>query len=85
MLNDISEAKVKQFLLGIAEDIDSLSKESLKEFLSNLIGQVTLDPATHECQIDYRIAVDLRNKVASPRGRHLIPQLQVASETIVIQ
>ena len=82
MLNDISEAKVKQFLLGIAEDIDSLSKESLKEFLSNLIGQVTLDPATHECQIDYRIAVDLRNKVASPRGRHLIPQLQVASETL---
>ena len=68
MLDDISEAKVKQFLLGIAEDIDSLSKESLKEFLSNLIGQVTLDPATHECQIDYRIAVDLRNKVASPRG-----------------
>ena len=68
MLDDISEAKVEQFLRGLAEDIDSFSKESLKEFLSNLIGQVTLDPASHECQIDYRIAVDLRNKVASPRG-----------------
>ena len=68
MLDDISEAKVKQFLLGLAEDIDLLSKESLKEFLPNLIGQVILNPATHECQIDYRIAVDLRNKVASPRG-----------------
>ena len=68
MLDDISEAKIEQFLQGLAEDIDSLSKESLKEFLSNLIGQVTLDPVTHECRIDYRIAVDLRNKVASPRG-----------------
>ena len=68
MLDDISETKIEQFLQGLSEDIDSLSKESLKEFLSNLIGQVTLDPATHECRIDYRIAVDLRNKVASPRG-----------------
>ena len=48
--------------------MDSLNREALKDFLYNLIGQITLDPATHECQIDYRIAVDLRNKVASPRG-----------------
>ena len=84
MLDDISEAKIKQFLHGIAENINSLSNESLKDFLSNLIGQVTLDPATHECQIDYRIAVDLRNKVASPRGFDLIPQIRTSSETITI-
>jgi len=34
MLDDISEAKIEQFLEGLAEDIDSLSKESLKEFLN---------------------------------------------------
>ena len=48
--------------------MNSLSREALKDFLSNLIGQMTLDPASLECQIDYRIAVDLRNKMASPRG-----------------
>jgi len=84
MLNDISEAKVKQFLLGIAEHIDSLSKESLKEFLSNLIGQVTLDPTTHECQINYRIGINLGDKVASPRGVDLIPQLHATSEILHI-
>gem|GEM_PF-5548322 len=34
----------------------------------------TADSKTHECQTDYRIAIDLRNKMASPRGVDLIPQ-----------
>ena len=68
MLDNISEAKIKQFLRGIAENMESLSREALKDFLSNVIGQVTLDPATHECQIDYRIGINLGDKVASPRG-----------------
>jgi len=41
---------------------------TLKDFLSNVIGQVTLDPATLECQINYRIGINLGDKVASPRG-----------------
>ena len=68
MLDDISETKIEQFLRGIAENMDSLSREALKDFLSNVIGQVTLDPATHECQINYRIGINLGDKVASPRG-----------------
>ena len=68
MLDDISEAKIEQFLYGISEDMESLSRESLKDFLSNVIGEVTLDPATHECQINYRIGINLGDKVASPRG-----------------
>ena len=84
MLGDITEVKIERFLHGIAESRNSLSREALKDFLSNLIGQITLDPATHECQINYRIAVDLRNKVASPRGRHLIPYLQATSEILHI-
>jgi hypothetical protein len=68
MLDDISESKIKQFLRGIAENMESLSREALKDFLSNVIGQVTLDPATLECQINYRIGINLGDKVASPRG-----------------
>ncbi len=68
MLEDISEAKIEQFLHGIAENMESMSREVLKDFLANVIGQVTLDPATHECQIDYRIGINLGDKVASPRG-----------------
>ncbi len=68
MLDNISEAKIEQFLRGIAENMESLSREALKDFLSNVIGQVTLDPATHECQINYRIGINLGDKVASPRG-----------------
>jgi len=77
MLGDITEAKIERFLHGIAESRKSLSREALKDFLSNLIGQITLDPATHECQINYRIAVDLRNKVASPRGAVSYPVLEI--------
>jgi site-specific DNA recombinase len=68
MLNNISEAKIEKFLRGIAENMESLSREAMKDFLANVIGRVILDPATHECQIDYRIGIDLGDKMASPRG-----------------
>lgn len=56
MLDNISETKIKLFLQGIAENMESLSREALKDFLTTVIGQVTLDPASHECQIDYQLA-----------------------------
>ena len=68
MLDNISEAKIKLFLQGIAENMESLNREALKDFLTTVIGQVTLDPASHECQIDYRIGINLGDKMASPRG-----------------
>ncbi len=68
MLDNISEAKIKLFLRGIAENMEPLSREALKAFLTTVIGQVSLDPANHECQIDYRIGINLGDKVASPRG-----------------
>jgi hypothetical protein len=48
--------------------MESLSREAFKDFLSNVIGQVMLDPATLECQINYRIGINLGDKMASPRG-----------------
>jgi hypothetical protein len=71
MVDNISEAKIKLFLQGIAENMESLSREALKDFLTTVIGQATLDPASHECQIDYRIGINLGDKRASPRGFEL--------------
>jgi hypothetical protein len=56
--------------------MESLSREAFKDYLSNVISQVMLDPATLECQINYRIGINLGDKMASPRGGHLIPQLR---------
>ncbi|HEB86111.1 MAG TPA: hypothetical protein ENI68_03710 [Gammaproteobacteria bacterium] len=44
MLNNISEAKIEQFLRGIAENMESLSREALKDFLTNVIGQGLAGP-----------------------------------------
>ena len=43
MLNNISEAKIEKFLRGIAENMESLSREALKDFLANVIGRVILE------------------------------------------
>jgi hypothetical protein len=82
-LDAISEAQIGQFLHGIAENMDSLSRESVKDFISNVIGRVILDPANHECQIDYRIGINLGVKMASPRGFDLIPQLEQSSQVSI--
>jgi hypothetical protein len=65
-------------------NMESLNREALKNFLSNVIGQVTLDPATHECQINYRIGINLGDKMASPRGVELIPRIVIMSKLIII-
>ncbi len=46
IFDNLSGDQIKQFLSGISEDIGSLNRESLKDFLSNILGRVTLDPAT---------------------------------------
>ena len=38
--------------------MESLSREALKDFLTDVIGRVTLDPVNCECQTDYRIGID---------------------------
>ena len=68
MLDNLSECKIEQILHGIAENMESLSREATKDLLSSMIGQVTLDPATYECQIDYHSDINLGYKMASPRG-----------------
>ena len=68
MLESISEAKIEQFLRGNAENRGSLSRETFKEFLSNVTDQAIPAPATHACRIDYGMVINLADKMASPRG-----------------
>ncbi len=68
LLDCITETHVQKFLVGIAENMDEMDREAMKDFITTLVERITLDPASHECQINYRIGLDLRNKVASPRG-----------------
>ncbi len=43
-------------------------RESLKELLGMLTEKVLLDPESLEGDIHYRIGIENRNKMASPRG-----------------
>jgi len=51
---------------------------------ATMIGRVVQDHATHECQIVYRIGIDLGDKMASPRGFELIPQIWLTSALVTI-
>jgi hypothetical protein len=51
----------------------------MNDVQATMIVRVVQDHATHECQIDYRIGMDLGDKVAFPRGFELVPQLETSS------
>ena len=84
LLDCITETHVQKFLVGIAENMDETDREAMKDFITPLVERITLDPASHECQINYRIGLDLRNKVASPRLRAEWPVLRRIEEVLVI-
>jgi hypothetical protein len=67
-LATITEPAVKQLLGGVVEEMHLMRREALKDMLASLAEKVVLDPATLECQIHYRIGIDGRNELASPRG-----------------
>jgi hypothetical protein len=60
--------------------MESMDREALKDLLASIIHQITLDPVSHEYEVSYRFAADLRNKMASQRGFNLIPQFFVKSK-----
>jgi len=67
----------------VSENMEGMDREALKDLLSSIIDRITLDPVSHESEVSYRFAADLRNtKMASPRGCDLIPQFFVKSKVI---
>jgi hypothetical protein len=67
-LAEITELMVKQLLRGVVQEIQAMAREGLKDMLASLADKVVLDPANLECRIHYRIGIEGRNRVASPRG-----------------
>ena len=67
----VTEPMVKQLLCGVVEEMRVMRREALKDLLAALAEKIVLDPTNLDCQIHYRIGIDDRNKLASPRGFEL--------------
>ena len=68
LLRNITESHIKNILAGFADDIQQGDAERQKDMLISLVESIRLDPESLECMIHYRIPVEDRNKMASPRG-----------------
>jgi DNA invertase Pin-like site-specific DNA recombinase len=67
-LAEVTEPQVKHMLAGVVEEMQAMRREALKDFLACLTERIVLDPVSLDCQIHYRIGIEGRNKLASPRG-----------------
>ena len=67
-MKDINENDVRKLLQSIADGTQRMNREALKDLLSSVVDRMELDPSDWTCQIRYRIGIEGRNKVASPRG-----------------
>jgi DNA invertase Pin-like site-specific DNA recombinase len=75
----INEESVSELLADMANRLATVDRERIKDVIGQLVDRITLDPATLECQIHYRIAASRRDKVASPRVGDLTPTLRAVS------
>lgn len=69
-LRSLTLTQVKTFLGNI--DLGS-SPELIKDALTGIVDSVTLDPATFEARIQYKVTNITGDKLASPRRAELIP------------
>ncbi len=67
-LANITETQVSGILKNFTENFRSIPKERWKESIRPLVEHIVLDPETLDCCIHYRIVVDDRLGMASPRG-----------------
>ena len=64
----IQESDVRKMLDALADDVATLDRDHLKDFIGTLIEGIYLDPATRAGAIRYRISQRSGVKLASPRG-----------------
>lgn len=57
MMQDVTEEQVTKLLSGVLSEMQNMHTASLKDLLNGLLEQVTLDPASLECRIHYRIGI----------------------------
>jgi site-specific DNA recombinase len=68
MLSQVTEGMVRKVLKTIANNFEVLPRERWKGLIRGLVEKIELDPGSLGCQILYRIAVEDRPTMASPRG-----------------
>ncbi|MBL1259963.1 MAG: hypothetical protein COB33_005465 [Thiotrichaceae bacterium] len=66
----------------LEERLKQGNAEAMKDTLINMVEKIVLDPESLDCKIYYRIPVEDRNNMASPRGCDLIPQFFVKSKIV---
>ena len=71
-LRQIEEKDVKLILNGIAEGLDELDRDDLKEILRGLIDRIVFDYSSMDCCIHYKIPVQTGKLVASPTRFELV-------------
>ncbi len=62
------ETAIRQSFSGLAETLEQTDREAMKDALAALIEVITLDPDTQHAGIQYKIDIEDRNSLASPRG-----------------
>ncbi len=65
-VRSLTEAQVSRIMRGLAEDMESLDRERLKDFARGLLEKVELDVAAATFQLTYRLSAG--DRLASPRG-----------------
>lgn len=65
VLAAVTEADARRFLAGLADDLDRMDRETLKDALAMLLERVELAPESRQAELRYRLSGDF---VASPRG-----------------
>lgn len=69
----VTEDQVGRMLDAMAEDMDRLDREKLKDFLFTICDGITLNPESLTAGIHYKIPLARRNSVASRRGDEPVP------------
>ena len=62
----LTEAQVGRVMRGLAEDMESLDRDRLKDFVRGLLDKIELDAAAATFQLSYRL--NAGDRVASPPG-----------------
>jgi DNA invertase Pin-like site-specific DNA recombinase len=76
-LSTVTARDIEKVLDTLAENIEALDREQLKDFLHELAERITLDPEDLTCRIHYRIPAQAGKLMASPRPANEIPMLRV--------
>ncbi len=66
VLRAITAKDVQAILTGLADNLNTVNRDALKEYLHAFVERIELDPATGACRIHYRIGTG--DLMASPRG-----------------